>query len=137
MAYLTPQQAHDRLSTYEFDSLPSVGALELASRKLDTQGPFRGARYTMPQPLAFPRSFTVEGDTEGEVPDAILDWVAIEAHKLTGASSGGSGGDKPPVSSVSHSGAGSVTYARPKVSLENQIQAALLSPYLRQTGTMT
>jgi hypothetical protein len=132
-AYLTPQEAHDRLAAFEIDSLPSQGAVDTASRRVDNMGPFYGARYTSPQERAFPRTFTAEGDTEGEVPNAVLDWVALEAHQLTTTQSGG---DKPPVSSVSHAGAGSVTYARPKVSNEVWLQYGLLKPYLRRSGTI-
>jgi hypothetical protein len=132
-AYLTDQEAHNRLSAFEIDSLPTDGALEVASRRLDSLGPFKGARYTSPQERAFPRTYTYEEDTEGQVPAAILDWVALEAHRLSNTTGGG---DQPPISSISHAAAGSVTYARPKISREASLQQGLLHPYQRISGTV-
>ena len=131
--YLTQQEAADRLSTYELEAYPTDGALIAASRRLDRSGPFKGARLEVTQEHAFPRTYTHEGDTENLVPGAILDWVALEAMKLSTIQSGG---DKPPISSISHPDAGSVTYARPKIANEAYLQAGLLDPYLRRSGSI-
>ena len=135
MSYLTPEEAHDRLLLFEIDALPTEGALAMASRRLDISGPFYGTRAEYGQEHAFPRSFTAEGDVDGEVPDAVLDWVALEANRLT-VSTGGETGDAPPISSISHPAAGSVSYARPKISNQAFLQRGLLRRYQRPTGVV-
>lgn len=130
-SYLTPQEAHDLLLEFEIDALPSLGALEVASMQVDRKGPFWGARRNSPQALAFPRTYVRDGDTDNVVPRAIEIWVAVEAYRRTPSQSGG---DKPPISSISHAQAGSVTYARPKVSELTILQDGLLEPYQVKTA---
>jgi hypothetical protein len=124
-AYLTPTEAEGRLLTrfgIEVDLL--AGDLDVASSELDEQGPFKGTPYSPEQSRAFPRSFMLEDDVEGEVPDAILDWVSLAAHRFGAA-------DSPGVLSESVGGA-SRTYARAKLSQAERYMSSLLGPYLNR-----
>lgn len=98
-----------------------LGDLETASRELDAR-PLIGGRYDPNQDLRFPRSYTVPGDTEGEVPEPIFDWVALRAYQLSTE-------DEPAVTSES-AGRVSVSYARPKASQIERRMRRLLAPYL-------
>lgn len=132
-AYLTEAEATARLLDLGITASPSDALLRLASARLDAQGPFYGARYDFPQDLAFPRTYTAYGDTDGEVPEAVKDWTAVEASKmLTSVTTG----EKAPVSSISFSDVGSVTYARPKVDGPSSLQRGLLSPYQIKHATL-
>lgn len=121
-SYITPDEAHILLSEHEIDALPTSGALELASDAADASGPFIGRRYSTSQARAFPRSVTIAGDTAGQVPERVERWVALEAYKLDV-------NEDPPVTSVSLTAAGSVTYATPKVSQASRLQKIILRPY--------
>ena len=129
-SYLTQRHAEDRLlARYGLEAELWNGHLEAASFALDAMGPFVGARYASTQTLAFPRSVTIGEDVEGDAPDAVLDWVSLEAYKL-------SRDDEPGISSVSVQHLGSKTFSRPKVDRATRLQAGLLTPYLRKTGVL-
>lgn len=129
MSYLTSQQAGDRLGAFGLPGYPAQGLLDVASRRLDSLGPFVGNRLDPDQPLAFPRDVTLDGDTEGEVPDAILDWVALEAHRLSKEAD-----EDSPISSVSLPTGGTLNFARPATSREERIQRGLIHRYLAKTA---
>lgn len=59
-----------------------VADLDLAEASLKRMGPFIGTRYSSTQPDDFPRSITLEGDTEGVVPEAVMDFIALRAASL-------------------------------------------------------
>ncbi len=132
MSYLTSSEAQMRLTNLELDAYPAQGLLDVASRRLDSLGPFVGNRLDPDQPLAFPRDVTLKGDTEGEVPAGILDFVALEAFRL-------SQDDDATVQSLSLGGIGgiSTTFARPAASREERIQRGLLHRYLAKTASLT
>lgn len=121
-SYLTPQEAHTRLLNYDIDVLPSPGFIAAATRALDSLGPFIGNVWDEEQVLEFPRDQTLIADTEGEVPEAILDWVALQAVSL-------SENEAPPITSISLAEAGSVTYASPNYPRVARLQSNLLNNY--------
>jgi hypothetical protein len=115
-AYLTPTEAEQILLNrfgIEVDLL--AGDLDVASSELDEQGPFVGTQTVAGQEHEFPR------DGETEVPEAVLDWVALAAFRFGSA-------DSPGVLSESVGGA-SRTYARAKLSQAERYMTSLLAPY--------
>jgi hypothetical protein len=127
--YLEPGAAATRLSAFGVTYTPSTGQLDLASRHIDSLGPFVGAKYSYPQPLAFPRTVTLEGDTESQVPGAILDAVALLAYAESQDS-------MTPIASESVLDA-SVTYAVPKRDRTLRRAYTLVGPYLRTRGSLS
>jgi len=121
--YMTPMEAEDRvLGRYGIDvglRAINIGDVMSASQSLDELAPFVGEPAT--EGPEFPRS----GETE--VPASILDWVALEAYRLSKA-------EEPPTISKSVQSLGAKTYARPMISREERIQYRLLHPYLKRTG---
>jgi len=121
--YMTPMEAEDRiLGRYGIDvglTAINIGDVMSASQSLDELAPFVGEPADPDQ--EFPRS----GETE--VPAAVLDWVALEAYRLSRA-------EEPPTISKSVQSLGAKTYARPMISREERIQYRLLHPYLKRTG---
>src|SRR5215207_3076663 len=89
-AYLTPSEAQARLVLYSIDATPTAKELELASNRLDLMGGFLGLKAQEDQLRAFPRTYVYLDDVEGDVPTAILDWVALTAYQL-------SQDDEPPI----------------------------------------
>lgn len=133
-SYLTTSQADTRLlSVFDIDHESSFGRVALASARIDNMGPFIGVRYESDQVLAFPRSVTLDGDTEGEVPEAVLNLTALLTYKATATT------NSPPITSQSARGL-SVTYATPKTSPTDSLLALALEDlkrYQRKTGTTT
>ncbi len=128
--YLTPEQATTRLSQYSIVATPTAKELELASDRLDLLGAFIGAKYAEGQVRAFPRTATVVGDTEGEVPSKVLDWVAITAYELQEE-------DEPPVKHERISSL-SVTYTRGRINRPTRVKRDLLRAYrIRSIITIT
>ncbi len=120
--YLTEEQARARLA--EYGIAPDVltrGDLRVASNELDVM-PLIGERYADGQGRAFPRSVTRPGDVEGEIPGAVLDWIALRAYQLSS--------DEDPTVTSEGAGSVSVSYARPKLSQTEKRMARLLAPYL-------
>lgn len=95
----------------------------IASDELDASGPFLGEKHEVGQAREFPRTYLRDGDAPGVVPDAVLDWVALAAYRL-------SEDDDPAISSE---GLGDirVSYASPKLSQAATRMAGLLRPYFR------
>jgi len=128
MPYLTGAEIAERL-TERFPNLPEVtvgdGDAEIASAELDGSGPFIGGRLAEDQELAFPRDTLPNGDenTEDDVPDAILDWVALNAAQI-------SRDEAPGIKSESRSGL-SVTYSGATRSPFARRKSGLLIPWLR------
>lgn len=80
--YITSEAARLRLLEYSITATPTLEELRMASDSLDIQGEFIGERYSATQKREFPRTVTVDGDTENVVPQRILDWVALTAFEL-------------------------------------------------------
>lgn len=129
-SYLTTIDAELRLDDrYGITATISQGDIDAASDELDSMMPFVGYRYstdTDVQTRQFPRATTLDGDTEGEVPPRILDWVALRAYQLAT--------DEGPAVTSEGAGGVSVSYANPKVSQTEKRMMGLLSPYLRRVG---
>jgi hypothetical protein len=115
MAYLTADQIIDRLED-RFGLTAEVldGDAAIASADLDKL-PFVGVKTDSTQAHEFPRY------PETEVPDAILDWVALRAYQL-------SVDDEAAVQSES-AGKVSVSYFRAKRSQTERRMEALVGPY--------
>lgn len=132
--YLTGAEIATRLAA-RFPDLPEVtvgdGDAEIASAELDAAGPFIGGRLDSDQEHAFPRSVTPAGETNEDTdpPDAVLDWVALNAYRVSRA-------DAPAVTSESARGV-SVTYASPAPSQAERRMAGLLAPYLLYFGLVS
>jgi hypothetical protein len=124
--YLTRAQYATRTGTPEADA-PSEYELRLASDAVDAMGPYIGRRYSDTQERAFPRSITLPGDTEGAVPERVLDAVVELARSEQ------SGEDDTPITSHSVLDE-SVTYAVPKTPKSVRRVGALLSPYWLKVG---
>lgn len=121
-AYLSDTEAAARLQDrYNITAAPVLGDLEAASGELDAS-PLVGWRYDLNQEREFPRSVTLAGDVEGEVPEAVLDWVALRAYQLLEDES-------PAVQSEGARGV-NVSYAEPKLSQTEKRMKRLLAPYL-------
>lgn len=125
-AYLTPEQAATRLTSYTVSATPTVMELTIASDMLDRKGMFIGVPYAEDQPRAFPRSETVSGDTEGVTPDRVLDWVALTAYQLQEE-------DEPPIRHERISSLSS-TYTRGLKSRVERVKRYLLQDYRQFTG---
>jgi hypothetical protein len=135
VAYLTGGEAADRLAErFGVTASPSEGDLAVASSIVDAFGPFVGTLYEWDQPHAFPRSETLAGDTEGEVPESVLDAVALFAADLADSSEDVGGG--APVQSYT---VGEMTYqfvTGGSRSPRKSKAAMLLSSYSRRTGVV-
>lgn len=130
--YLTPTQAASRLANYGITvaaSDISEGELLVASEALDGMAPFIGERHDENQEWAFPRSVNITPDTEGQVPERVLDAVALIAYTEVQD-------DSPaPIKSESildHS----VTYAAPTLSQSRRRVGTLVRPYQRRAGSL-
>lgn len=81
--YLTAEQATARIAEYNLEGPVTEAFVELATDELEfMHAGWIGTKYDPDQDLSFPRSVTVAGDTEGVVPERILNWVAITAYQL-------------------------------------------------------
>jgi hypothetical protein len=129
--YLTGEEIAARLlDRFTITATVGDGDAAIASAELDGAGLFIGSRLDPDQEHAFPRSVT-PGGVENEdttVPDAILDWVALCAYRISEV-------DAPAVKSWSRSGV-SETYASSMPSQSERRMANLLNPYLA-TGNST
>lgn len=127
MPYLTGAEIATHLAA-RFPDLAEVtvgdGDAEIASAELDGSGPFIGSRLSDDQELAFPRDTKPNGDenTDETVPAAPLDWVALNAYRITT-------NDEPGVKSYSRDGV-SETFVSPMLSIIERRMERLLSPYL-------
>lgn len=124
--YLTATDAQSRLAAYSITATPTEMQLILASDELDRKGGFIGERYSETQLRAFPRTETVSGDTEGVVPDRVLDWVAITAYELSEL-------DEPPVKHERIESL-SITFTRGRRSQPWRFKRFLLSDYRRSSS---
>lgn len=125
--YLTEAQAAPRLGAYSLsdpDEHPSDAFLKLASDEIDEYRSLMGGPYDLLQPRAFPRSITVADDTEGQVPERILDFVSLRAYQLANE-------DDPPVITESVKGL-STTFTRGRKTLAERIMPQLLRPYVHR-----
>ncbi len=129
MAYTTPSEAASLLADFGINTAPTRGALDLASRQLDSLGPFIGTRFDALQSAEFPRSVTVTGDTVMEVPQPIKLWTALQAHRIVT-------NEEPALTSISIPQVGSKSYATPKGARAAKLQQGLLDVYLRKTATL-
>lgn len=110
MMYLTPEQARLTLvERFGIDKSPMIGDLIAASEELREYAPF------------------VDGvDLDGELPDTLLDWVALRAHVLSE--------DEPgPVTEDSMSPF-TRRYARPEATQNQKRLERLIAPYLAHKG---
>ena len=81
--YLTAADATERIQKYNLEADLTDPFVMMASDQLDyLMGGFVGAKYDHLQHPAFPRNVTLPGDTEGVVPERVLDWVALTAYEL-------------------------------------------------------
>lgn len=128
--YLSTNDAEARLwSRYGVEASLSTGDLEAASVELDALAPFIGSKYDTSgdQELAFPRSINPDGtEGDGEVPERVLDWVALAAYTITSP-------DSPAVTSESI-GSTSRTYSTSRVSPSTRRLAHLIEPYFLKVG---
>lgn len=84
-AYLTPADAGTRIASYglSLPAPPPEAILRIASDELDLKGPFLGERLGGElQQREFPRDTSVQDDVPEQVPERILDWVALRAYQL-------------------------------------------------------
>lgn len=157
-AYMTGQQAvqllQSRYPTFSVSVLGD-GDLLVASMALDEEGPFEGVKLTPEQDRQWPRTFMYGWpnivaspspllvsraypgawylDYEGVVPQQVLDWVALEAYRLTAL-------DQDRVVVKETVGGATVVYApgvdypRGQMSQLDRRQAALIAPWLRRDG---
>lgn len=130
-SYLTEAQAEARLdSRFGIEAAPLQGDIDIASSELESSGPFIGRKLVTDgtQVLAFPRSQNPDGttNTDTTVPDAILDWVALNSYRIHSD-------DAPAVTSWSRSGV-SESYAYPAPSQAERRMEYLLAPYLLRVG---
>jgi len=134
-AYITKEDAVTRLSdpdtgfglTEEEAQVITGGDLVLASDSLDDMAPFVGARYDAEQERQFPRSETLPGDTEGELPERVLNWVVMRAYQLSS--------DEGPAVTSEGAGGVSVSYAHPKLSQMDMRMQRSIAPYLQMVGS--
>jgi hypothetical protein len=114
MAYLTAQQAEDRLlSRFGIDAALLPGHADTAGTHLESLAPFRGFALT-----------------DDPLPAPVLDWLALEAYELAV-------NEEPGVASQSTQHLGSKTYATPKLSNAARLQRGLLRPYLSRPALRT
>jgi hypothetical protein len=100
---------------------PTAAVLLIASDHLDLKGPFIGCLLDEAQHRAFPRNVAVQDDPEGEIPDRVLDWVALRAYQLSRADEPGVKSEK--VDSLS------AAYTRGKRSRPDRLMRNLLKLY--------
>ena len=137
MYFANTAAAQSHLSTFfGITATMVVADLDLAEASLRRMGPFIGTRYNPTQPNDFPRSITLEGDTEGVVPEAVMDFVALRAASLAQADT---------ITPLDREGKGlgklrsDNNYSRPKMSkVEVYLRNAMaeLRKYQRHTGEM-
>lgn len=113
-SYLTKADAEarlkDRFGVPADEAVVFPADLEAATAELDSLAPFEGDRADAAQLLEFPR----RGE---EIPEVVLDWVALRAHQL------GQEEDDAPLKSEEVLDK-KVTYARPSESrLERRLKA--------------
>ena len=90
-----------------------------------------GRRLAVAQPLAFPRTYNIEGDTADEVLESIKDWVALEAYKLSLP-------EAPRVSSEPIPTIGTIQYSRPARSQVDRYQEdGLVERYFCCVGSLS
>ncbi len=127
--YLTADEIIDRLSDrFGIEAEILDGDAEIASDELDSMSPFIGARAEESQERDWPRYLRLwEDPGTPEMPDAVLDWVALKAYSLSIEHEPG----------VRSEGAGrvSVSYSEPKRSQLERRMSRLLDPYLLRIGT--
>ena len=127
--YLDGEEIAERLlDRFNITATVGDGDAAIASAELDSASPFIGERQDSEQEHAFPRSVTPAGETNEDTdpPDAVLDWVALNAYRVSST-------DAPAVLSWSRSGV-SETYASPAPSQAERRMTGLLQPYLRYSG---
>lgn len=133
-SYLSADDAVARLwGRYALEAELTLGDVLVASDELDAMAPFIGSKLDTSgaQARAFPRSINPNGTTneEEDLPEAVLDWIALAAYNLTA-----SGGGVPAIKSESI-GSTSRTYDTPKVSQTNRLMASLnIDSYLLKVG---
>lgn len=126
--YLTTSEALARLGKWGVEAEVYEGDLLIASDNLDALSPFVGERYDPDQERAFPRSETLPGDTEGVVPDRVLDAVAL----LAAQEAEGAPAAVKSESVLDHS----ITYETAVKPQTVRRTLALVKPYQRRTGRM-
>lgn len=127
--YLTATQAAQRLGAYSLTNTaeyPTDTFLKLASDELDEYNSFLGDRYDLLQPREFPRSITIGDDTEGQVPERVLDFVALRAYQLTNELD-------PPVITESIKGLSTI-FTRGRKTLTDRIMPQLMRPYKQRAS---
>lgn len=132
MPYLTADQAIDRLDErYGITATITDGDIDAASWELDASGPFIGERLVSTQELAFPRNLNPDGtvNAEEDIPERILDWVALKAYQLTS-------NEDPGIISESI-GISSWTFGRPASSQSERRMEYLIRPYLDRGANTT
>ena len=84
-SYMTANEAQERLwSRYAIQSVINTGDVAVASYELDSKKyRFLGDAYAELQVLGFPRSINLAGDVIGQVPERVLDWVALRARQVS------------------------------------------------------
>lgn len=127
MSYLTEAAAAARLADLGHVDSFILADLNEASDMIDASGPFIGVRYSDTQARAFPRSVTIAGDTEGVVPERVLNAVVLAAYAKK------QNIDEAPIKSESV-GDISVTYATSQLSKEWQRISLYLRPYQLKSG---
>ena len=138
MYFANTAAAQSHLSLYFGLTVTMVVAdLDMAEASLKRMGPFIGTRYAENQVNDFPRSVTLEGDTEGAIPEVVLDFVALRAATLAQADT---------ITPLDREGKGlgklrsDNNYSRPKTSkVEVYLRNAMaeLRKYQRHTGEVT
>lgn len=129
MPYLSTAEAETRLEDrYEIITTLTVGDVDAASWELDANGPFIGERLSSTQELAFPRNLNPDGteNTDTDVPERILDWVALKSYQLTS-------NEQPGIISESI-GMASWTFGKPVSSQSERRMEHLISPYVAEGG---
>lgn len=119
--YLTTQEAEQRLLAYSVAGAPTEDELRLASDELDLLGGFVGLKHTEGQHRQFPRTINIRDDVDGEIPQAVKDWVALSAYQLQRE-------DTPPVKSEKLDVI-STTYTRGKKNRLDRLKKDLLRFY--------
>lgn len=137
MGYLTATEASSRLlSRFEIVANVLPVHAEMAHDSLKRARPFIGGLYDYNQQDDFPRSITLDGDTENVVPDAVLDYIALRAASLALSDTMELvAGESKGVDTLRTS----TNYARPKMSkLEVYLKnvSSQLGRYQRQTGEL-
>jgi hypothetical protein len=129
VAYLTTSQAATRLASYGITASVSAGDLIVASEELDALGPWISQKKESNQGPAFPRSLLLDGteNTEGIVPEVILDAVALLAYHI--------GTDEDPAITSESILDRSVTYSIPKENIHTRRITALIRPYQLRVGS--